>query len=218
MSENMSESLTPTLLPLGDRALLIRFSEELSDAANRAAIALAQKLTAVALEGVEEIAPGLVSVLLRLSPTADFMRLSGEIRMQMGVDDAPQSGAEHAVEVVFDGPDLPEIATLLGFDREDFVARHNAAPLRVLATGFAPGFVYCGFHPAALVAPRREAVRPMVPAGTVLFAAGQTAIAATPIRTGWHVIGRTTFQNFNPAAEPPTVLAPGDTIRFTEVA
>jgi allophanate hydrolase subunit 1 len=58
----------------------------------------------------------------------------------------------------------------------------------------------------------------MVPAGTVLFAAGQTAIAATPIRTGWHVIGRTRFQNFDPHRAPPTVLAAGDTIQFGSVA
>ena len=57
----------------------------------------------------------------------------------------------------------------------------------------------------------------MVPAGTVLFAAGQTAIAATPIRTGWHVVGRTQFQNFDPSAEPPTRLAPGDEVSFEVV-
>ena len=69
-----------------------------------------------------------------------------------------------------------------------------------------------------MVVPRREHVRPMVPAGTVLFAAGQTAIAATPIRTGWHVIGRTAFQNFDPARDPPTRCAPGDVVRFEAVA
>ena len=53
-----------------------------------------------------------------------------------------------------------------------------------------------------------------VVAGTVLFAAGQTAIAATPIRTGWHVIGRTSFQNFDLKRDPPTVLSAGDTVRF----
>jgi allophanate hydrolase subunit 1 len=66
--------------------------------------------------------------------------------------------------------------------------------------------------------PRRESVRPMVPAGTVLFAAGQTAISATPIRTGWHVIGQTTFQNFDLEATPPTRLSPGDLVRFKEAA
>ena len=86
----------------------------------------------------------------------------------------------------------------------------------MLATGFAPGFVYCGFHEAELALVRREHVRPLVEAGAVLFAAGQTAIAATPIRTGWHIIGRTAFQNFDALAAPPTRLSAGDLIRFEE--
>src|SRR5690606_22974103 len=98
-----------------------------------------------------------------------------------------------------------------------FVAAHNAVPLRVLATGFAPGFVYCGLHRDALVLPRRTAIRPLVPVGSVLFAAGQTAIAATEMPTGWHVIGYTTFRNFDPAATPPTRLGAGDAVRFAVV-
>jgi len=210
--------LIPTLLPLGDGAVLVRFSAELSDAANRAAVGLARRLTAEPITGVAEVAPGLVSVLLRLEPGVEFSRLRGEIMLRMGAADAPVAGQEREIAVRFDGEDLGEVAERLGFSREAFVARHNGAPLRLLATGFAPGFVYCGFHGSDLVLPRRESVRPMVPAGTVLFAAGQTAIAATPIRTGWHVIGTTTFQNFDPAADPPTRLRAGDTIRFRVAA
>lgn len=208
----------PTLLPLGDRALLIRFSTELSDHANRATIAFARQLEADIPEGIAEIAPGLVSVLLRLADGADFVRLRGELMLRIGetVDAAP--GVEHDVAVRFDGADLDEVAGLAGLHPREFIARHNRRPLRVLATGFAPGFVYCGFHAADLMLPRRESVRPMVPAGTVLFAAGQTAISATPIRTGWHVIGQTTFQNFDLEATPPTRLSPGDLVRFTEAA
>ena len=54
------------LQPLGDAALLVRFDDRLSDAANRRAIALAADLAANPPAGVAEIAPGLVSVLLRL--------------------------------------------------------------------------------------------------------------------------------------------------------
>ena len=90
-------------------------------------------------------------------------------------------------------------------------------PLRVLATGFAPGFVYCGFHGEGMVLPRRATVRQMVAAGSILFAAGQTAIAATDIPTGWHVIGRTDFRNFSADRNPPTLLRAGDAVCF-EVA
>lgn len=212
----MPDQPIPTLLPLGDRALLVRFAETLSDAANLAAIDLARRLAADLPEGVAEVAPGLVSVLLRLHPTADHGRVRGEVMLRLGAPAAAVPGSGHDVAIVFDGEDLGEVAGLAGLSVAEFIRRHNGAPLRVLATGFAPGFVYCGFHSPELVVPRRETVRPRVEAGTVLFAAGQTAIAATPIRTGWHVIGRTAFQNFDPSREPPTRLAAGDAIRFAE--
>lgn len=205
----------PTIVPLGDAAVLVRFGDTLSAEANREAIAFAARLDANPPEGVEEVAPGLVSVLLRTRPNLDFWRLSGELRLLMEERGEALAGREVTVPVVYDGDDFMEVCSRLRLAPGDFVVRHAGNPLRVLATGFAPGFVYCGFHSPMLVLPRREQVRPLVPAGTVLFAAGQTAIAATPIRTGWHVIGRTPFQNFDAMAEPPTKLAPGDTIRFT---
>jgi KipI family sensor histidine kinase inhibitor len=206
----------PTILPLGDRAVLVRFAETLSEEPNSRAIGFAARLDADRPEGVEEVAPGLVSVLMRIRPGVDFWRLSGELRLRLGDDLTPPAGREHRIAVTFDGEDVDQVAALVGMSREAFVARHNAASLRVLATGFAPGFVYCGFHEPELVVPRRVQVRAIVPTGTVIFAAGQTAIAATPIRTGWHVIGRTSFQNFDPMSNPPTLLAPGDRVQFVE--
>lgn len=211
----MASHLKPTLVPLGDRALLVRFGDSLSEAANRAAIAAADLLTRTPPLGVAEVAPGLVSVLLRYGPGIDFRTLSAEVSLVLSGTEADDvGGASVSVEIEYDGEDLLEVAAKLRMPPEGFVARHGEGSLRVLATGFAPGFVYCGFHTRDLVVPRREAVRPMVPAGTVLFAAGQTAIAATPIRTGWHVIGRTKFQNFSTAGNPPTRLRAGDTVRF----
>ncbi len=206
------------IVPLGTEAVLVRFADSLSEAANREAIGFAARLDADRPEGVAEVAPGLVSVLVRTRPGVDFWRLSGELRLRLGTPAAPASRAATVIPIAFDGPDLGDVAALLELTPAAFVAAHNAATLRVLATGFAPGFIYCGFHAEALVVPRRVEVRPMVPAGTVLFAAGQTAIPATPIRTGWHVIGSTAFRNFEPAAAPPTRLQPGDGVRFEAVS
>jgi KipI family sensor histidine kinase inhibitor len=204
-----------TFAPLGDAALLVRFADTLSEPANRAAIALGKALEATRPVGVEEVAPGLVSVLLRLRPGTEFRQIEDELRLMMGTVSDGEAAITREVAVSFDGEDLSEVAAMLHLSEGAFVDSHNATALTVLATGFAPGVVYCGFHPSAMMVPRRDAVRPFVPPGTVLFAAGQTAIAATPIRTGWHVIGRTAFQNFDPANDPPTILAAGDTIRFT---
>lgn len=212
----LEAAFKPLILPLGDRGLLVRFGDTLSEPANRAAIAFGRHVAAARLPGVEEVVPNLVSVLLRYDPAAiGFERLAGEVRL---VVSAPPTGetpaVRHRVGVRFDGEDLIETAALLGLAVPEFVAAHNTAPLRVLATGFAPGFVYCGFHAEAMRVPRRQAVRPLVPAGTVLFAAGQTAITSTPIPTGWHVIGHTDFRNFDPLAPSPTTLSAGDDVQF----
>jgi KipI family sensor histidine kinase inhibitor len=210
-------TVRPTILPLGDNALLVRFGDTLSDAANRAAIALALSLADEPLPGVIETVPNLVSVLLRYDPVhTQLSLLAGALRLRLyGLGDAPEPHAgHHTIAVRFDGPDLEAVAAALRMTMDGFVEAHDAVPLRVLATGFAPGFVYCGFHPPSMHLPRRGEIRQSVPPGTVLFAAGQTAIAATTIPTGWHVIGSTDFRNFDASASQPTRLRAGDLISF----
>jgi KipI family sensor histidine kinase inhibitor len=206
----------PLLRPLGDRGLLVRFGDTLTEAANRATVAFARQAELTPPAGVLEVVPNLISVLLVYdNARTDHELLSGEVRVLLGTTATPEPDPKrHRVRVTFDGDDLDEVAAALALTPAGFVAAHDRAPLRVLATGFAPGFVYCGFHEAKLMLPRRMAIRPTVPAGTVLFAAGQTAIASTPIPTGWHVIGHTGFRNFDPAADPPTRLRAGDEIVF----
>lgn len=219
MSELRDDRLPkPVIMPLGDSALLVRFGDRLDDSANRAALSLFARLQEDPIHGVLEVVPSLVSVLLRydfeaIAPT----RLGGEITLRIGQRALADRPKLQVVHVRFDGPDLSDVATELGLSIPDFILEHNARPLRVLTTGFAPGFIYCGFHPAELVVPRRTSVRANVPAGSVLFAAGQTAIAATEIPTGWHVIGSTPFRNFLPENDPPTLVHAGDEIRFEEV-
>ena len=145
VAEPIDDPPLPVLMPLGDRALLVRFAEALSDSGNNAAIEFARHIRALDLPGVTEVVPNLVSVLLRYDPARiDFAALAGEVRLALwGRAPAGEVGREWAVPVQFDGPDLPEVAGLLGLSVADFVAGHNQKPLRVLATGFAPGFVYC---------------------------------------------------------------------------
>lgn len=207
-------------MPLGDSAVLVRFATSLNDSANRAAIALAAALDAAPLAGVVEMMPNLVSVLLRYDPAqTSLSTLQGELALRLlGLAASTREPAVWTLPVTFDGPDLDDVATALQLSREDFITAHNRAPLRVLSTGFAPGFVYCGMHDDALLLPRRPLVRPGVPVGSVLFAAGQTAITATDMPTGWHVIGRTDFRNFDASRNPPTQLVAGDLVTFTVAA
>lgn len=209
-----------TIVPLGEDCVSALFSFRLEACENQKALAFARALDADPIEGVLEIVPSLVSVLIRYDPMViGFARLSGELSLRL--DATLELPEDRLVNIKShfggaDGPDLAAAAETLGFTPTEFIARHNASPLRVLATGFAPGFVYCGFHGPDMVLPRREQVRPVVPAGSILFAAGQTALCATPIPTGWHLIGRTDFINFDPATMPPTKIQAGDRLQFED--
>lgn len=210
---------TPTLLPLGDRAILLRFSNVLNDAANHAANLCAARLKAAQIPGVIEIVPNLVSIAIHYDPfKLGYDELAGQIRLKLSEQSTIKATTNtHNIGVLFGGeagPDFAEVANSLHMSETEFIAAHNAAPLRILATGFAPGFVYCGMHSKNMELPRRREVRQSVPAGTVLFAAGQTAITATAIPTGWHVIGRTNFDNFDVSKTPPTILNAGDKVTF----
>tara|TARA_A100001391_G_scaffold82977_4_gene54275 strand:- start:15112 stop:15807 length:696 start_codon:yes stop_codon:yes gene_type:complete len=210
--------IVPTLMPLGDSGVLVRFADRLDLPANAAAIAFARNLESSPIPGVVEIVPNLVSVLVRYDPRRiGFAGLCGELRLIDRDIENTEPPTNHRIEIAYggeDGPDLEAVAAELGLTVPAFIAAHAAERLDILAVGFAPGFVYCGMHADDLLVPRRETVRRSVPPGSILFAARQTAITATPVPTGWAVIGRTSLINFDPAASPPTRLRAGDTITF----
>ncbi len=219
--EDSSISPQALIQPMGDCNLLVRFGDRLSDKANGRAITAARTLAEASLPGVKEITPSLISVCLRYDPMqTGFVQLSNSVSLALSsADQAPEAGTK-TVEIAVSyggefGPDLENAAAQCALSSEEFIAAHNNAHLRVLATGFAPGFVYCGMHEKHLHIPRRKKIHAKVPPGSVIFAAGQTAITATSVPTGWHVIGRTNFRNFDPAKDPPTQLAAGDIIRFS---
>ncbi len=208
---------TTQIIPLGDEALLVRFAFELDDSANQKVIEFANFLKTQDLPYVKEIAASLVSVLVRYdNKKINFFNLSGLLRLALSkpIKTLKEKSQTHILEVNFDGEDLPQVAQLVGLSISEFIKQHNSKPLRVLTTGFAPGFVYCGMHKKGLFVDRREQVRKSVAAGTVIFAAGQSAITATSIPTGWHVIGRTDFINLDISKNPPTKIKAGDYISF----
>ncbi len=115
------------------------------------------------------------------------------------------------------GPDLPEVAKRLQLTENEVIDLHTAAEYTVLMVGFLPGFPYLGPLPEALHLPRRDTPRLRVPPGSVAIAGGQTGIYPQASPGGWHLIGHTDFQLFNPNERPPARLQPGQRVRFVAV-
>jgi len=128
------------------------------------------------------------------------------------------AGETVEIPVRYDGEDLPEVAGLTGLAPDEVVRRHTAPEYTVAFLGFSPGFPYLVGLDPALEVPRRDTPRTSIPAGSVGLAGNQTGIYPTATPGGWQLIGRTEVTLFDPARDPPALLAPGTRLRFTVAA
>ncbi|WP_434095837.1 5-oxoprolinase subunit B family protein [Streptomyces anulatus] len=123
------------------------------------------------------------------------------------------------IPVVYDGPDLDEVAALWGVPAGEVAALHSRTAFRVAFCGFAPGFGYLTGLPERLHVPRRTTPRTRVPAGAVALAGPYTGVYPRPSPGGWQIVGRMPDPGalWDPAREPAALLAPGTPVRFVAV-
>ncbi|HEX3795567.1 MAG TPA: carboxyltransferase domain-containing protein [Acidimicrobiales bacterium] len=203
--------------PLGDHACILG----VEDAARGRAVVAA--ITGQAWPELREAVGGLATVMVAFVPDADpadvGQRLIRLWRALAGVSaDDVRTGARVVVPVVFDGPDLGQVAAISGGPVHRVVELLTATPLTVAVLGFSPGFAYLSGLPDALAAvPRRTRPRPTVAAGSVALANGHAAVYPSASPGGWQLIGRTNETFFTPRCPPYARLAPGDQVQFVPV-
>lgn len=112
------------------------------------------------------------------------------------------------------GLDLAEVAASANMSIDELVRRHAAGEYTVFCLGAHPGFAYLGGLEQALHTPRKPVPRSLVPAGSVAIGGSQTGVTAASLASGWNLIGTTDSVFFDYQASPPTLLAPGDLVRF----
>ena len=95
-----------------------------------AALALYAALRAARLPGVIDLVPAARTVLIRLDPTVTSPAAVREATaaLRPGVPPSPNAGSVE-IPVVYDGPDLAEVAERLGMTPDEVVARHTGAPM-----------------------------------------------------------------------------------------
>jgi inhibitor of KinA len=111
-------------------------------------------------------------------------------------------------------PDLDDVAGHAQITIKQVVDLHSAAKYRVACIGFVPGFPFLAGLPEKLATPRRDIPRKEIPPGSVGIGGAQTGIYPLRSPGGWNLIGRTPLKLFDPTKDPPTLLRPGDRVRF----
>lgn len=218
--------------PLGDSALIVRLPLPADDLVAVAdAVAFAERLRGAQLPGIVEVAPALRTVAVFYDPTritlqagaaSAFDEIKGAILHGLPRVPLQRRSKKQAIEipVCYDAefaPDLAEVARNAGLDAREVIRRHSGAAYRVSCIGFAPGFPYLSGLPAELSTPRRRTPRKQVAPGSVGIGGNQTGIYPSASPGGWNVIARTPLRLFEPTREPPSLLQPGDAVRFRPI-
>ncbi|HEY5928333.1 MAG TPA: carboxyltransferase domain-containing protein [Kofleriaceae bacterium] len=141
-------------------------------------------------------------------PVIDRVRLAALANLR---DDA-EPVRDVAIRVVYDGPDLDDVARATQLSAAEVQRAHAAATYVVDTIGFAPGFAYLTGLPAQLHVPRRATPRARVPGGSLAIADAYTAIYPFDSPGGWHLIGRITDAPM--FDERGARLQLGDRVRF----
>ncbi len=164
-------------------------------------------------EGVADLVPGARSLLVVGGVAAVKALLDGADLTH------PPAGEprEVTLDVRYDGEDLDLVASDAGISADAVVSLHTDAAYTVAFTGFAPGFGYLTGLPPELRQPRLDSPRTRVPAGSVGLAGEFTGVYPRESPGGWRLLGHTSATLFDPHADPPALLAPGDRVRFRSV-
>jgi KipI family sensor histidine kinase inhibitor len=201
-----------SLRPLGDRAFLVRFATE-DEAARWVAAVRAHGWT-----GVEDVVMAYQTAAVYADP--DRVDLDDlEERLRGTTAEAPGRGPGRLIvlPVLYDGPDLAEVAARVSLTEAEVIELHSGTEYRVFALGFLPGYPYSGYLPDRLSGlPRRASPRTRVPAGSVGMAGRQTGVYPQDSPGGFHLLGRTPLEIVDLEKGHFPIRA-GDRIRFEPI-
>lgn len=216
--------MPPRVLAAGDAALVVEFGDRVDLELSQRVLALEASLQADPVPGVLETKPTFRSLLVRLDAlNVDYDEVVAALTARSARTDAADAPPIAAPRRIWrfptayggeDGPDLADVAARTGLSEEAVVARHVGQPHHVFMLGFLPGAPFLGELPPEIDLPRRTDPRLAVPGRTVAIAVGLTVIYPVESPGGWNLLGRTAVRLFNPAQTPPSLLTPGDAVRF----
>lgn len=203
-----------TVVDYGDRALMVQCGS------TGEVLAWADALRSAAIPGMVDVVPAARTVLVKL----DGARYQGVIRQRlrkMRVTATPDASSERradvVIDVVYDGPDLAEVADHTDLSIAAVIDAHTATLWRVGFSGFAPGFAYLIDGDARLRVPRRPEPRTSVPAGSVGLAGEFSAVYPRKSPGGWQLIGRTDAVLWDLQRPNPALLTQGMWVQFRAV-
>lgn len=222
------------IYPLNEKALTIELGEIVSEEVHHRVMALRDEILRDPVAGILDVVTAYTTVTVFFDPIViarsplhgnsplrkmEFF-LSEKINQLKDIAGSSQ-GSTVVIPVCYEdefSPDLEWVASYHKTVRDDIIRRHTNRTFTVFMIGFTPGFPYMGILPPELESPRKQNPRTKVPAGSVGLAGRQTGIYPFETPGGWQIIGRTPLKLFDATSATPSLLKPGDKVKFEPIS
>lgn len=204
-----------------DQSLMVYLGDEVDLETHRRVLKLLRLLESEPIPGVRNLHPAYHSILIVFDPVdQEHENIERTVATYLERLDSVTLPEPRIVEIPvrYDGPDLNGVAAFHKMTPERVIELHSSATYTVYFMGFVPGFAYLGGLPPALATPRLESPRQRVPKGSVAIGGSHTGVYPFETPGGWHLIGNTPLEIFDPASVELSRLTIGDRVKFVPIS
>jgi KipI family sensor histidine kinase inhibitor len=212
------------IIPASDSSVLMVLGETTTPEISAQVLNVFRALQERQDKHIRNLHPGYVSLLVDFDPLSttqeQIYAMIEEAALAQETNALARLGKLVEVPVCYGeefGPDLADVASHAKLKAEEVVKLHSSTTYDVCFLGFTAGFTYLSGMPEKLSMPRLTTPRRAVAAGSVGIAGAQTGVYPTETPGGWRLIGRTPMRMFNAKRSVPTLVMPGDQIRFVPI-
>ena len=207
---------------LSETAVTLTFGDNISEETNREVLLFANFIRQKDFPWLKDLIPAYASVSIFVksmfynehNSLIDFIRNIYQDYLNNPLAEPLAPATHFQLEVEYNGIDLPFIAGYCKLSVEEVIKIHILPVYTVAMIGFTPGFPYLLGLDQRLFVPRKETPNLRVMKGSLAIGGMQTGIYPHLSPGGWHIMGTVKNELFNPKWESPSLLKPGDTIRF----
>lgn len=210
-------------MPAGDQAMVVEFGNKIDEAVNHQVLALASAAEAGQLPGITETVPTFRSLLIGYDPeVTDYRSLERSVRALDLTGGAAAAARRRILQIpccygARFGLDFAELEAHTGLDRDEIIAIHSGTDYKIYMMGFLPGFVYLGGMDPRIAMPRLEVPRLKILPGAVGIAGSETGVYPLASPGGWHLIGGTPVDFYDPDRAQPILCRAGEYIHFVPI-
>ena len=212
--------------PLSETAIIVDFGQEISIEKNKYILNVTQNIQENPFPGFIEAVPTYTTLTIHINPFQiegySFEKCCNTIRTYLH----KKANLVHQNKTVYIpvcyedefAPDLSFVAEQNNLTTKQVIQYHTEKTYHVYFLGFSPGFPFLAGLDKRISTPRKQTPRTLVPTGAVGIAGEQTGVYPSPTPGGWQIIGRTPVSLLRLNMHPPTLLQPGDQVKFYSIS